>query len=118
MINLKINEVSLQFLGVRSLDSCPEHKSTSFVDGYLAFVDVFFDMLECASLPFPQGDGSYNVDLEIALEMTLEHLYDYAKEFPVFSSEEYWSGVTSAMDQSMKVLKLAFNTNTVSEESA
>jgi|GEM_PF-5977079 len=86
--------------------------------GYLNFVQIFFYLLAGGSIPFPQGNGTYDVDLDYTLEMSMRCLHSWSEKDPTSSPEEYWNGITSAMDHSLKVLKLAYNISSMTEKAA
>jgi len=105
---LRKKEINLQFLGVQVLDLCPDYETNEFVDGYLHFVNVFFEELHYCSEAFHRLDDGYDVDLQLTMEMTLENLDLATAKLRNDQKEAFWLGVLSASEYSQRTLQFAF----------
>lgn len=112
-IIIKKEAISLQYLGTQVLDKCPVSAAQNFVEGYLSFVTVFFETLDYGSYIYNVEELSYEADLKIILNITLEKLEEEKNH-----SEDFWNGVVLATEYSLQIIKLAYNSEAPYSEAA
>lgn len=102
-----ITEKKLQNLALQVISDCPAYQSNQFQDGFIDFIEYFFEGLESITniLFLPQNGGA-QVDINYEFEDTLKYLERNYKG----SSSTYWQGVDTAMSISNQALTFAFET--------
>lgn len=105
---LRKNEINLQFIGTQLIDDCPLDASAAFQNGFLDFLQAFFQNLDCCSAPFGNPDGSYDVDMNVVLDFTFDWVEDTASKQPLDQVQEFWLGVMAAVPLADKKIKFAF----------
>ncbi len=99
----------LDQLAMSALDQCPEYESKEFVDGFITYVWRFFINVDCTSAPFRNQDGTYDLDLNFAIEDTDEEVNDFAQAFILQPQKDFWKGTLLAESISIKILIFAFD---------
>ena len=114
-MNLRKNEIKLQFIAPQILDECPVGMSAAFEDGFIDSVEAYFIHLDCCSAPFINSDGSYYVDLHYVTESTLEIIENRASKQRIDQTKDYWLGVMTAITLAEMKIKLAYKFHCESE---
>jgi hypothetical protein len=115
MMIIRRKEINIQFLALQVLETCPREKGTDFITGYTAFVECFFQDLDFCSDAFTDGNGNFEVDLYVVIDLSLETLQSFFNQLPLEQRKNYWLGVTSAVKNSESILKFAFEVFTTNE---
>ncbi len=107
-MNLRKNEIKLQFLGTQVINDCPFNTSRAFQNGFLDFLQTYILHLECCSAPFANSDGSHDVDMQLVVKYSFEVLDVLISKQPLEEVKDYWLGVMTAAPLAESKLKFAF----------
>jgi len=107
-MNIRKNNLDLQFLGSQVFLEHPEDFTQIFHNGFSEFVRCFFLDVNSCSEPFRNPDGSFEVDLQVVLVLTLETMSYFSNQLPVEKRKEYWLGAMEALTLSERTLRFAF----------
>lgn len=113
IIYIRKETISPQYLGTQVLGKCPDKSSDDFINGYLYFVEHFFDLLDGASFPYDLDEGIFEADLGIILDQT-----QFILECKENHTEDFWNGVVLATEHSLQIVKLAYNSEAPYSEAA
>jgi hypothetical protein len=108
---IRSNEISIQYLALQVLETCPRDRGVAFTSGFTAFVECFFEDLDA----FNNKEGSFEVDLNVVMEHTLSGLQSFFNNLPLEQRKNYWLGISAGAECSESILKFAFEVNTTNE---
>ena len=104
------NLIDIPELTIAVLEACPSNQRDEFVKGYISFVDRFFGDLKYGCRSFTDKDGQFDVDLNDAIEFSLQSIEQQMALLPMEQRQVYWNGVNKGIERSLQILIMVFET--------
>lgn len=98
-------EINLRDLANEALMKCPESASVLATEGFVDFIQLYFQEIQRYSDLFAISDTHSEFYLDMPLDDTLKQLGEGYK------SQDYWKGVSSGITISGKIIDFAFLNN-------
>ena len=112
---IRRKEISIQYLALQVLATCPRDRGVAFTNGFTAFVECFFEDMDYCSDAFTDKEGNFEVDLSVVMELSLSTLQSFFNKLPLEQRKNYWLGISAGAESSEKVLKFAFEVTAANE---
>lgn len=108
-LKIKLDEIDFQFIGAEVLNLCPQNKGLHFTDGYLFYVQEFFDSLSLLAPFFQIRDKYSDLPLDFFINEPLDNLEKETNNLSNAQKREFLEGFNLGMDNSCKAIQLALS---------